>query len=216
MVDYNTSTLESSLRFTLENDDLFLGVNTSIFETLKESYNDKYEYFLPEVTLDKNLVSNRYGNLNLQSNLKVHNYDTNKTSNFLTNDFNWVSKNLLSENGVTGQILGNIKNINYSTKNIDLYKDDSTNELFGALGYLAEIDLEKNSNEKKHLLTPKMLVRYSPGSMRKESDGARLGTQNAFYLNRLNDKINNYETGLTATLGFDYKLKGDLSTFDFF
>ena len=60
-----------------------------------------------------------------------------------------------------------------------------------------------------------MLVRYSPGSMRKESDGARLGTQNAFYLNRLNDKINNYETGLTATLGFDYKLKGDLSTFDF-
>ena len=149
LVDYNTSTLESSLRFTHENDDLFLGVNTSIFETLKKSYNDKYEYFLPEITLDKNLVSNRYGNLNLQSNLKVHNYDTNKTSNFLTNDFNWVSKNLLSENGVTGQILGNIKNINYSTKNIDLYKDDSTNELFGALGYLAEIDLEKNSNEEK-------------------------------------------------------------------
>ena len=55
-----------------------------VYETLKEDYNDKYEYILPEVTVDKNLLSNKFGNLDLQSNLKFHNYDTNKLEkNFL-------------------------------------------------------------------------------------------------------------------------------------
>ena len=65
-------------------------MNASIYETLKENYNDKYEYILPEITLDKNLFSNSIlGNLDLQTNLKVHNYDTNKLTNFLVNDLNW-------------------------------------------------------------------------------------------------------------------------------
>ena len=62
---------------------------------LKDSYNDKYEFIAPEITLDKNLfASESLGNLDLQSNLKVHNYDTNKLTNFLVNDLNWNSKNL--------------------------------------------------------------------------------------------------------------------------
>ena len=51
---------------------------------MKEDYNDKYEFILPEITLDKNLFSdNNLGSLNLQSNLKIHNFDTNKFTNFL-------------------------------------------------------------------------------------------------------------------------------------
>ena len=49
-------TLENTLKFTHENDNLFLGLNMSSFETLKDTYNDKYEYILPEVFLDKNLI----------------------------------------------------------------------------------------------------------------------------------------------------------------
>ena len=30
-----------------------------VCETLKENYNDKYEYILPELTLDKNIFSNQ-------------------------------------------------------------------------------------------------------------------------------------------------------------
>ena len=44
LIDYNSQTLENSLDFTYENDDLFFGFNSSIYETLKENYNDKYEY----------------------------------------------------------------------------------------------------------------------------------------------------------------------------
>ena len=49
-----------------------------------------------------------------------------------------------------------------------------------------------------------MLIRYAPGSMRKEADGAKLDSINIFNLDRLNN-TNQIETGLSASLGFDYE-----------
>ena len=87
LVDYNIDTLKSSIKFSHEKKDMFLGMNASIYETLKDSYEDKHEFILPEITFDKNLFSNdSYGSLDLQTNLKVHNYDTNKLTNFIVND----------------------------------------------------------------------------------------------------------------------------------
>ena len=65
-------------------------------------------------------------------------------------------------------ILGNIKNINYEAKNIDIYKENPTSEFFGALGILSEFNLQKFQNNTNHLITPRILVRYAPGSMRQE------------------------------------------------
>lgn len=215
LVDYNTNTLENSINFTHEDNDIFFGLNTSIYETLNDSYEDKYEYILPEITFDKNLFSNnKFGNLDLQTNYKVRNYDTNKFTNFLVNDFNWEYKEINSKSGFKSKLLGNFKNINYETKNIDLYKKDTTNELFGSIGYLTELNLQKQINNVKHFLKPKMFVRFSPGSMRKETGGSRLNPISAFNLNRLNN-INNYETGLSSTLGFEYKIKRNNQNFDF-
>ena len=42
--------------------------------------------------------------------------------------------------------------------------------------------------------------------MRKETGGSRLNPDSIFTLNRLNN-INNFESGLSATLGFDYNIK---------
>ena len=84
LVDYNKETLESHINFTHEKDDLFFGLNASIFETLKESYEDKYEYILPEITIDKNLLNHdQFGNLDLQTNISTKLYDTNKLKNFI-------------------------------------------------------------------------------------------------------------------------------------
>ena len=47
------------------------------------------------------------------------------------------------DSGLSNKILGNFKNINYETKNVDLYKDETTSEIFGALGYLTQINLRK-------------------------------------------------------------------------
>ena len=68
LVDYTNDTLESSINYTHEKDDLFLGIDASVYETLKDDYDDKYEYILPEITLNKNLYSSEiFGNLELQS-----------------------------------------------------------------------------------------------------------------------------------------------------
>ena len=139
LVDYNKSFLENSISFTHEDDGVFFGLNANIFETLNESYNDKYEYILPEITYDKNLFSNyKFGKLDLQSNFKVHNYDTNKLTSFNVNDLNWDIRDINFNNGLNGKIFSEIKNINYEAKNIDIYKDEPTNELFGAVGVLSK------------------------------------------------------------------------------
>ena len=215
LVDYNTEILENSLDYTLQSDDTFFGLNASVYETLNETYNDKYEYILPEITIDKNLASNnKIGNLDLQSNFKTHNYDTNRLTNFFINDLYWNYNEIDFKSGFKGKILGNLKNINYETKNVDLYKEETTSELFGALGYLTEIDLIKKIGSTSHLFKPKILLRYSPGSMRKEESGSKLDPISAFSIDRLNN-INNFETGLTSTIGFDYTIKKNNKDFDF-
>ncbi len=216
LVDYNTQTLENSINFTQEREGLFFGFSASVYETIKSDYNDKYEFILPELTIDKNLFSDeKLGNLELQTNFRTHNYDTNKLTNFLVNDFNYESNNNLLNSFINTKILANVKNINYESKNIDIYKNDPTNEIFGSIGFLSEVNLEKLKNNSKHFLKPKFLMRFSPGSMRKESEGTRLNPSNAFYMNRINN-INNYETGISSTFGFDYKVKNyDVTKFDF-
>ena len=55
-------------------------------------------------------ASNKYGSLDLTSNLNVHNYDTNKFKRFLVNDLDWKfrTNNFLS--GVKGNLIGKVKN----------------------------------------------------------------------------------------------------------
>ena len=216
LVNSSTDTLENSINFTHENDNLFLGVQASSYETLKDNYDDKYEYVLPDIILDKNLFSNnKYGNADLTSNLKVHNFDTNKSTKFLVNDVNWRYKDINYDSTLKGRFLAKIKNVNYEAKNVAEFKTNSTSEVFGALGYLSEIDLYKKTTNSKHLLTPKILFRYAPGHMRKETGtGSRLNHLNIFSLDRLNT-YNNFENGLSATLGFDYEVKNPLKEINF-
>jgi LPS-assembly protein len=215
LVDFNIDTLETSLNFTHQSDEIFLGIDASVYETIKDSYEDKFEYILPEITFDKILLNDeKIGSLELQTNYKIRNYDTNKLENFLINDFNWVSRNIGSNSGVDTRFLGNLKNINYETKNVDKYKEDTTNELFGAVGLLSELNLKKNKKNSDHFLTPKILIRLSPGSMRQEDNGSRLNPTTAFNINRIND-INNYETGISSTIGFDYKIQKGNNDSDF-
>ena len=214
LAGYETDTLENSFDFTHENQDLFLGFKASVLETLKDTYNDKYEYILPDVVLDKNLFSsNKYGNADFRSNIKIHNYDTNKFTKFFVNDIDWKFKDINYSSGLKGKLLAKLKNVNYESKNTTQYKSDTTNELFGALGYLTEINFHKETeNSLNHLLTPKMLLRYAPGHMRNETNKTRLNHLNIFSLDRLNT-YDNFESGLSTTLGFDYEIKNPLREF---
>jgi len=130
------------------------------------------------------------------------------------NDLSWSSKDFLHKKGFKSKFLSNFKNINYESKNVSLYKDDPTSEIFGAFGYKSQIKLEKNNGKSQHFLIPKFFARYAPGSMRKESSGSRLNPTKAFSMDRL-DNINNFENGLTGVLGVDYQIKNKDQNFDF-
>ena len=209
LVEYERDILENSFNFNRQNENSFLGFKASSYETLKDGYNDKYEYILPDIIYDKNLfASNKYGNLDLTSNLNVHNYDTNKFKRFLVNDLDWKFRSNSFLSGVKGNLIGKLKNVNYEAKNTSEYKNDPETEFFGALGYLSKIDLFKNNNNDNYLLTPKLLLRYAPGNMRKNSEDIRLNNKNIFSLDRL-ESYDNFESGLSATLGFDYEVKND-------
>ena len=206
LVNYNNEVLENSINFTHQKDDIFFGLNASVFETTKSSYEDKYEFILPEITFDKDLFNDeKLGSLDIQSNFKVRNYDTNKLESFFVNNLNWEKEyNFIPK--INTKLLGNIKNINYETKNVSLYKDDTTNELFGALGFLSEINLIKTTSDKEHFLDPKFFLRLSPGSMRNQLSGSRLTPLTAFNIDRIDDN-KNFETGISGTFGFDYKIR---------
>ena len=207
LVEYEKDTLENSFTFNREDENSFLGFQASAYETLKDGYNDKYEYILPDLVYDKNLfASNKYGNLDLTSNLNIHNYDTNKFKRFLVNDLDWKFKTNNFMSGIKGNLIGKFKNVNYETKNVKEYKNDPETEIFGALGYLSKIDFFKNSNKDNYLLTPKILLRYAPGNMRKHNEYTKLNNKNIFSLDRLN-AYDNFESGLSATVGFDYEIK---------
>ena len=125
----------------------------------------------------------------------------------------YKSFNFLS--GVKGSLLGKFKNVNYETRNVSEYKDRPSSEFYGALGYLTELNLYKRKNDNtEHLLTPKILFRYAPDHMRKESDGSRLSHLNVFSLDRLSS-ADNFESGASATLGFEYEVKDSNKEFDF-
>ena len=215
LVNDDIDNLENSLKFTHSNDEVFFGFNISMYETLKNEYVDKYEFIYPDLALNKNLIaSSSIGILNLDSSLKIHTYDTNKTSKFLINSFNWNSIDKFFDTGFQTSLLGNIKNINYETKNINSYKKDPTSEVFGALGFLSKINLHKKIEDiSEHFFTPKILVRYAPGSMRKEENYSKLNPAKAFKLDRLSNN-KNFESGLSATMGFDYEIKNKNKIFD--
>ena len=80
---------------------------------------------------------------------------------------------------------------------------------------ISKLNLEKDNGPRKHSLIPKMLLRFSPGSMRQESSGSKLTPNKAFNLNKLDEKYN-YEKSLSATIGLDYKTKiNNYNEFDF-
>ena len=65
---------------------------------MADSYNDKYEYILPEITYDKQIFGEGFGYGNFKSNFKVHNFETNKYKKFFTNEFDWNLDNLFQRN----------------------------------------------------------------------------------------------------------------------
>ena len=206
LVNKDKSVLENKIDFIYQNKDFYFGATPSVYEDTNKFGNLRHEYLLP-LNVEKNIISSeKYGFIDLGSSLRLRNYETNKKINFFINNFKWKSKKWLGSLGVENYFEGLIKNVNYEARNTSEYKNEGNNtELHTALGYFAKIPLFKEDFIKKniHSLTPKFLLRYAPGHMRK-AEGGRLNYGNLFNLNKVN-QLDVVEPGLSTSIGFEYK-----------
>ena len=212
LVTKEKTVLENKVDFTYQNKDFYFGVTPSVYEDTSKLGNLRHEYLLP-LNIEKNLMSSeKYGLLDIGTNLRLRNHQTNKQTNFFINNFKWKSNKWLSSIGVENYFEGLIRNVNYRSENEADFKNDQDNiEFNSALGYFAKLNLFKEDflNKNIHSITPKFLLRYAPGHMRK-AEGGRLNYQNLFNLNKMND-IDVLEPGLSSSIGFEYK-KNKLDT----
>jgi LPS-assembly protein len=221
LADDSINTLENTLNYTYQDEDIFFGATASAFESLNKTDNSKYEYLLPFLAFEKNLLADdKLGYFDLSTNLQVRNYDVNSQTEFLVNDINWKSNKWINKLGIENRFESLVKTVNYNASKTDEFKNkDNVAELSGGLGYSAELGLYKNDTLLKtnHLFKPKMLVRYAPGHMRNiNTNSARLNYSNLFDLNKTNE-IDVVENGLSTSIGFEYsknELKKDRSIGD--
>ena len=204
--NYQISSLKNSIKYEYYDDerDQLFNLRSSVFTDISDDYNDKYEYILPEINFNKNIYSNNFGYGSFNSNIKISNYDTNKFEKFFINDLDWTYDKIFGTLPYDGKFLTSLKNVNYEVKNISNLKEELTHEFFGAIGYLASLDLKKeNTKNSSHLLTPKILFKYAPNYMKKVTGDYNLYNKNIFSLDRINSSTS-LEGGASITYGFDY------------
>lgn len=206
LANANKSVLENKIDYFYQNKDFYFAVNPSFYEDTNKLGNKRYEYLLP-LNLEKNLLTyEKYGLLNLGSNIHLRNYETDKQTDFLVNNFNWKSNTWLNSFGIKNYFEGVVKNVNYKSQNTKEHKNNKDNfEIHPAIGYFSEFPLynENSLNKTFETLSPKFLLRYAPGQMR-NVDGGKLNYGNLFNLNKV-EKIDVLEKGLSASIGFEYK-----------
>jgi len=201
----NVDILENHLKFKFIKDEILFDSDVSIFEDLGVQKNsDKYEYNA-SANVNKYFF-NQYGNFNLLSSFENQKFETNKSKEVVINKVDWKSKYLSKKFGFRSNFLATVVNSNYNALHVEELKNNKTqNEFSSSLGFYSESPLMKSYSNKNttDLLTPKFLLRYSPTHMRNNNSG-RLTYLNVFDLNKVDD-LGMVESGLSATIGLDYK-----------
>ena len=205
LVSAENTTLENQINYNFSTDDSYLDITTSIYENLREKQNsDKYEYILPNIIYGKTFFSENFGTIDIKSNAFYSNYETNKHKTFLTNEVVWNPSSIITKSGLVNTFKGMLKNTNYEAIKTTDYKDEGTiNELSGVISHKTSFPLKKDGTNFSKLFSPNLMIRYAPGHVRNLSNkDISLNYTNLYSLN----KTSEIEDGLSAILGFDYKI----------
>ncbi len=210
LVDSENTILENEIKYSFSNEDSYFNVATSAYEDLREKKkSDKYEYILPNVTYGKTFLTKNFVTLNFSSNALVSSYKTNKHKAILTNDLVMSPISFITKKGFKTSFEGMFRNTNYEVKKVDNFKRDKTiNELHSVVAYKTSLPMKKEGVGFSNFFSPNMMIRYSPGQVRNLSnEDIYLNYNNLYSLN----KTTEIEDGLSAILGFDYKVNKKMS-----
>ena len=210
LVDSENTNLENEIKYSFSNDDTSFDLTATVYEDLSvDKKSDKYEYILPNIMYGKTFFTEKFGTLNFTSNALYSKFDTNKNKTFLTNDIIWSPSSYITKKGFMNSFEGMIRNTNYEARKTKEYKDEGTvNELNTVLTYKSSLPLQKDGINYSNFFSPNFMLRYAPGHMRNLSNkDVYLRYTNLYSMN----KTSEIEDGLSAILGFDYKINEKVS-----
>ena len=210
LVDSENTNLENEIKYSFSNDDTSFDLAATVYEDLSvDKKSDKYEYILPNIMYGKTFFTEKFGTLNFTSNALYSKFDTNKNKTFLTNDIIWSPSSYITKKGFMNSFEGMIRNTNYEARKTKEYKDEGTvNELNTVLTYKSSLPLQKDGINYSNFFSPNFMLRYAPGHMRNLSNkDVYLRYTNLYSMN----KTSEIEDGLSAILGFDFKINEKVS-----
>ena len=210
LVNSENTNLENEIKYSFSNDDTFFDLATTVYEDLSvDKKSDKYEYILPNIMYGKTFFTEKFGTLNFTSNALYSKFDTNKNKTFLTNDIIWSPSSYITKKGFMNSFEGMIRNTNYEARKTKEYKNEGTvNELSTVLTYKSSLPLQKDGINYSNFFSPNFMLRYAPGHMRNLSNkDVYLRYTNLYSMN----KTSEIEDGLSAILGFDFKINEKVS-----
>ena len=198
--------LESAVKLDLEHEDYDLTTSLEMYETLKGSNSDRYQYVLPSYNFNKNfylesltsgLNYNSYGNNTLK--------DTNVTESTLINDLNYSTLNNFFDNGVRTNFDIFLKNVNTAGKNNPKYEESPQSELMSSYTYNMSLPMVKKTQTNFNTLEPKLSLKLSPHDMKNNKAlERRIDINNIFNSNRLSMN-DSFEGGESVTFGLNFK-----------
>ena len=208
LVKNDTQILKNEIKYNYQDENEYFGLMASSYEDINKDDRSKYEYVLPNLFYERNLISNeKVGIVDLSSNIVGKNYNVNQTTKFLVNDIGWKSKSFSNAGGIQTNFEGLLKVITYDAENTDKFKNEEFNaEAYGAISYNASLPMFKRILDKDSInfFTPKASIRFAPGHMRDiEDDNLKLSYSNLFAINK-NSQIDVLESGTSAAIGMEF------------
>ena len=202
----SSEVLESVIKLDLEHDDYDLTSSLEMYETLKGSNSDRYQYVLPSYNFNKNFYLEDFtGSLNFNSYGNNTLKDTNVTTSTFINDLNYSALNNFYDNGIKANFDIFFKNVNTVGKNNPKYEESPQSELMSAYTYNLSLPMIKKTYTNFNTLEPKLSLRLSPHDMKNNRElERRIDINNIFNSNRLS-MGDSFEGGESITLGLNFK-----------
>jgi LPS-assembly protein len=202
----NNDVLESTIELNLEHEDYDLTASLEMYETLKGSNSDRYQYVLPSYNFNKNFYLEGFtGGFNFNSNGNNTLRDTNITTSTFFNDLNYSALNIFFSNGIKTNFDIFLKNVNTIGKNNPKYESSPQSELMSAYTYNVSLPMVKKTQTNFNTLEPKLSLRLSPHDMKNNRElERRIDINSIFNSNRLSMN-DSFEGGESITLGLNFK-----------
>jgi len=208
LYEESPSTPTSKIELDLAHENYDFGSEISMTESLGGSNSDRYTYMLPKYNFSKNFfLEEANGSFNFSSSGNHTINNTNVSSSTVSNNLNFASFEFYSDLGITTDYEVVVKNLNSMSDKSIKYKNSPQSEVMSSYFYNVSLPLQKITEDRQNILTPKLNIRFNPHEMKNHvNTSRRIGIGNVFSSSRL-DMGDSYEAGESFTLGLDFGKK---------